>query len=637
MASGRSGLRFSLAAPALLIVLLAVLATLQYRWIGELAEAERERMQRTVRSSAERVAEGLDREITRAFVAFRLPAEQSPEEAARWLAEAAQRWTSNASFRGLVREVFLAQRDAPGGLELGRVDLVSGRLEPVGWTVDLESVRKQLETAPPPPPPPGDNPGLPPRGAPGFVVEDVPALVSPARRLWSLDLDRKQSRGGDRTTERWASPSRERGDDARIAPPDSESAEGRSRPDSAGPRSSATNLYAVLRLDRQALLDTVRQLVLRHVGESSEYDFAVMPRSDPGRVIANSRAGFPREGWQKADVEVTLFSVGARRSVPSDSPRPFGSGGAGPPPRERGARLSGEGVWRLVISHRAGSLEAAVAAARRRNLAVSGGVLALLAGAVAVLLVSVQRAQRLARQQLDFIAAITHELRTPLAAIRSAGQNLADGLVGEPDRVKRYGRLVEREGSRLTDLIEKSLEHAEIASGRKAFHLQPVAIEDVLNEAVTACRWLTRENDVVVSVEVPAGLPSVMGDHAALRTLFENLVSNGVKYGGRGSGVTVRARIERGALEVRVEDRGPGIPAEDLPHIFEPFYRGRDVSSGAIVGSGLGLSLVRKIAKTHGGDIRVESSAGGGSVFIVNLPLPSPAATPAAGHVEATS
>ena len=236
-----------------------------------------------------------------------------------------------------------------------------------------------------------------------------------------------------------------------------------------------------------------------------------------------------------------------------------------------------EGAWRLVLSHRAGSLEAAVAGARRRNLAVSGGILILLVGAVATLVASVQRAQRLARLQTEFVAGITHDLRTPLAAIRSAGENLADGVVGGQDRVKRYGRLVEREARRLTELIADTLEYAGIESGRTLERSELVSVAELIEDARKACRWLAEDEGVAVEADLPSSLVHVLGDRAALRKVFTNLLTNAIKYGGRGNRVTLRAREEEGTVETSVEDRGPGIRPEDCPTSSSPFTGARSL------------------------------------------------------------
>jgi signal transduction histidine kinase len=280
-----------------------------------------------------------------------------------------------------------------------------------------------------------------------------------------------------------------------------------------------------------------------------------------------------------------------------------------------------------MAKRRDGSLEHAVLAVRHRNLAVSLGILALLAATTGILVLATQRAQRLARLQIELVAGVTHELHTPLTAIRSAGQNLADGVVAEPAQVRRYGALIEGEGRRLSDLVGQALEFAGIQSGRRVYHPRPVEVGEIVDGALADCRWRLQEKRVEVERDVEAGLPPLLADPAALRRAVANLIENAVKYGGRPGWIGIQARREpSGQVRITVSDRGPGIRKEDLPHLFEPFFRGRDAATGGIPGSGLGLSLVRHIVESHGGRVTVAPGAAGeGSAFSLLLPAaPAP-------------
>jgi signal transduction histidine kinase len=245
-----------------------------------------------------------------------------------------------------------------------------------------------------------------------------------------------------------------------------------------------------------------------------------------------------------------------------------------------------------------------------------------------MMMVTTQRAQRLARQQIEFVAGVTHELNTPLTAIRSAGQNLAAGVVAEPGQVKRYGDLIESEGRRLSDMVGQALELAGIQSGRRIYHPRPVEVEEIVDGALQDCRWTLQEKRIEVERDVARDLPPVLADAAAVRRAVQNLIENAVKYGGRAGWLSVGARrAPSGQVEITVADRGPGIRREDLPHLFEPFFRGRDAATGGVPGSGLGLSLVRHIAEVHGGRITVASDEGKGSAFTLHLPAAVPSMT----------
>ena len=296
----------------------------------------------------------------------------------------------------------------------------------------------------------------------------------------------------------------------------------------------------------------------------------------------------------------------------------------------RGTRFLGRdpaalnGRWVLMAKHRSGSLEAAVAAIRMRNLLISSGVLMLLSLAIGLIVVSARRAQSLARQQMEFVAAVSHELRTPVSVIGAAAGNLADGVVGDPQRVRKYGETIQGEARRLGETVERVLQLAGIAAGRAAAAQSLIEPAQLVDEALAECRPEIDAASVTVETAIADGLPAVRGDHAALRSALRNLISNAVKYGGSARWLRVSARVgEAGNADrvlIAVEDRGLGVDPEDRKRIFEPFYRGREAVARQIQGSGLGLNLVQRIAEAHGGRVAVASEPGKGSTFILSLP-----------------
>jgi signal transduction histidine kinase len=224
--------------------------------------------------------------------------------------------------------------------------------------------------------------------------------------------------------------------------------------------------------------------------------------------------------------------------------------------------------------------------------------------------------------------------------IRSAGENLADGLVRDRSQVCSYGALVRDEGRRLSEMVEQVLELAGAESGRPPAPRRLLRVGQLVDDALASCDPALRAAGVKVETDVPAGLPSVLGDEAALGRALRNLFDNAIKYGGDSPWLGIRARAGDGEREVlvTVEDHGLGIAPEDLPRIFEPFYRGRHLSSQPIHGSGLGLSLVRRIVESHGGRVVVERGGGGGSAFTIRLPAhgeAAPVPTAEGGHEEA--
>ncbi len=234
-----------------------------------------------------------------------------------------------------------------------------------------------------------------------------------------------------------------------------------------------------------------------------------------------------------------------------------------------------------------GAPAAIVAVARRRNLAVSSAILAVLGLAVVALVLLLRRAEAMRQQQIELVAGVTHELNTPLAALTSAGQNLADGVVSGNEQTARYGQLIVKESRRLTGMVAQVLDFAGLSSSAAPRIVAPVVIKDVIDEA---CRFV---EGAKIDVEIAADLPAVEGDAEAISRAVQNLVT--------------------------VEDRGPGIDPRDLPHLFEPFYRGR-ATADRVRGSGLGLSVVQQIALVHGGRVTVERRRVGGSAFTIHLP-----------------
>jgi signal transduction histidine kinase len=240
---------------------------------------------------------------------------------------------------------------------------------------------------------------------------------------------------------------------------------------------------------------------------------------------------------------------------------------------------------------------------------------------VGFLVLSTRRAQDLARQQLEFVATVSHELRTPLAVIRSAADNLADGVVNDEARIRQYGQLVRREGLRLTDLVEQILEFAGLQSAERTMARQPVAVQGVLRDVAAAVEPVAGPAGIAIELDVAENLPPVAGDEAALRRVFQNLVGNAIKYGAEARWIGVRAAFVDGRVDVSVTDRGIGIAAADQAKIFDPFYRAPDVVAAQIQGAGLGLSLVKRIVEAHGGQVTLKSAPGEGSTFTVSLPV----------------
>lgn len=560
-----------------LTALLVALAALQYRWISEIGRAEADRRQAQIERSAWRFGGAFDRELGRALKAFfRMEPGPPDGDPRRRLLERLADWQRD-EHAPLVSGVKIATRTPSGEARLEACAAAERAFRDAPWPPELEPLRQRLQA---------DD------GREGFLVRPGSLLDRPLALPFPLV-------------------------DA--------GAEGQ-------PQWRRFHLAGVVLVEldpaylREQLLP---QLAEAHFGPFAESEFvvAVLRRADRS-VLFSSDPTVEMAAPRPDDVQRSLPGRGGRTGLDrGDRGVPAAARGREPrrPPED-------ESPWLLVARHREGSLEQVVARVRRRNLAVGLGVLALLGATVVTLATGAQTARRLARQQLEFVAGVTHELNTPLAAIRSAGQNLADGIVTDPAQVRRYGGLIEKEGGRLTALVAQVLDFAGIESGSRAYASEPVPVAPLVDAVLRDHRLALEQAGMVVERDVRADLPDLRGDAAALRRALANLVANAVKFAASGGWVAVRAAAvpDEGKVVLRVEDRGPGIPREEREQVFEPFYRGPAAEQNATPGSGLGLSLVRHIVRAHGGRVRVERREGGGAAVVLELP-----AAPASGEAKA--
>lgn len=247
-------------------------------------------------------------------------------------------------------------------------------------------------------------------------------------------------------------------------------------------------------------------------------------------------------------------------------------------------------------------------------------LLVIVAGLVATYRL-VQRETEMARLKADFVAHVSHDLKTPLSLIRMFGETLEMGRVPDERARQEYYRVITRESERLSRLIDNVLDFSRIEGGHRQYTMAPTAVEPLIRRALEAFDYLLARQGFKVEVTVAPAIPEVPMDAEAVSQALANLVDNAIKYSGETKAIRVEARVEGETLALSVEDRGVGIPREEQGKIFEKFYRaGRSETQGRR-GSGVGLALVRHIAEAHGGRVTVESRPGEGSRFTLRLPL----------------
>ncbi len=257
-----------------------------------------------------------------------------------------------------------------------------------------------------------------------------------------------------------------------------------------------------------------------------------------------------------------------------------------------------------------------------------GSLIALLLLAIAAggwLIVADLRRQLLAaRQKTDFVSNVSHELKTPLTSIRMFSELLAEGRVSEPAKRQSYLNIITAETSRLTRLINNVLDFSRMERGEKRYNLTNCDLAALVRETLDTYHPHLESNGFTVDCRLPDSPIMVNGDRDALAQIVVNLLSNAEKYSGDRKEVLVEIERRDAPLphvEVRVLDRGLGVPSGCEEKIFEQFYRAHDSLASGIQGSGLGLTLGRQIARAHGGEIVYRPREGGGSCFALCLPL----------------
>lgn len=622
---------FSGAVVLVMTAVLITLALLQYRWSNEVSRATSERMEVDLETTMMRWRDDLYREIAGFCLRLQVQPAAPSRERRRQYAQQYASWTRVAAHPFVVRNVYLLEHQDAFNSRLLHLDAAKGEFTATAWPAGygrlrerIQSISEDLAVAATHFKSPQELRGAVPdrhgaesksddlaRQFPVMVDQDVPALVQPVYRTL---VDKKLH---------------------------------------AGP---SVIDWVIVELDSKALRDHILpELVTRYFGTSkrSTYEVAVMGGPEQHSLIYTSDPRFPRNGGAEPDENLRVFGAPYGPTLRGidmillptyHTQTPDGKfhetsdlASAWPVRIEPIHYSADDDDWHLLARHRDGSLDAAVAGMRRRDLIISFAVLLLLAASMIMLFVSSRRAQALARLQMEFVAGVSHELRTPLAVICSAADNMADGLVASRQQMQQYGNAIRKSARQLVHLVEQVLMFAATRNDRYRYNLALVEISGIVQDACANTAEIIQAAGVTMECRIDPGLPVVMGDRAALAHCLQNLITNAVKYGGEQRWVGIHAALsecdgKRRQVEIAVQDRGSGIPPAELRHVFEPFFRSSAVIAAQIRGTGLGLSIARSISEGMGGRLTVESEPGKGSTFVLHLPV---AKAPAAGTVDA--
>ena len=567
--SKRSGME--LGAIVGMVAVVCTLAVLQYRWTGEISRSEQQRLKANLTTSVRGFEQEFSYDFERLCEAFEIDPEVPSSSLENRILRQQSDWQRNAS-----RPALLA------GVDIWKVE--EGH-------ASFESFGTRGETR-------GDASGK------GYVESSLPVRLGSLHQYLERQAQLLNARViGDREAIYY--PWTFQGDAPALIRPIF-------HVENARDMYVQLQGFLILEFNREFLEQQyVPELVVRHFGEPGLTSFGVTVRT----VKAPYRAIY---GWNA--------NSAASRSAPDAAVNLFES--VAEEARRRGhapLQASGSEPWQLVVQDPAGSVDVGVTQWRRRNLGISFGLLAILAGTMVLLFSVARRAERLAKLQMEFVAGVSHELCTPLAVINSAAENIVDGVVEGPAQVQEYGTMIREQGRRLERLVDEVLLFAAGGFGRSGYDLRPTEVVTILEQSLAGSEAILRDTGFTFEKEISTQLPCVIADPEALGKCVENLISNAMKYSGENRWVFLRALCAPNGgspeVQITVEDKGIGISAADLAHIFDPFYRAEGVRDGQVRGVGLGLYLVKRMMEAMGGSVSVSSKPSKGSVFTLHFPV----------------
>jgi signal transduction histidine kinase len=566
--------------------ILSAIGIVQIRWIEDVATAQRQHAAAVVRAAAERFTSDFDTEITRVHVAFETPSLAS--DALEALQHRFTMWRDLAPYPKLVSEV------------------------------------KLVEAARPPAPPPfKTRPGLPGQpGTPtGIDLVDMPdgrnvALMVP---LIPGHVTMVVPEGGSL---------------ARMMP-------------APGPPRTAQIVLDMIYIERQF----IPELMARAFADRrADFQILIVKNADPNRVIWRSEPD-GNAARRSADLSAPFFTLrpgcfmeingaanGAGRRFPGGTPGMAAVAGSSQATDGLLRQIMGwrttcdqqplgprpVGNWRIYVRYRAGSVDAVTTRFRTWSMGLSLGVLLILFLAGLMLVLSTERARSLAKLQMEFAATVSHELRTPLSAIRIAADNLSQGMVENRSQAQRYGSLITAQVQHLTSLVSDVLLFSHSEASPEIPAVEAVSVEAVIENALSNCAADFKTAGFHVERQLCTPLPDILANHHLITQCLINIFQNAIKYARSGKFLGVEASAcNSGSLpgvQIDIIDHGPGIPRDELPRVFEPFYRGREARSSQTSGLGLGLSIVKRIVDGHRGQIDVRSGPNSHTRFRIWIP-----------------
>ncbi|MBK9155797.1 MAG: HAMP domain-containing histidine kinase [Chloracidobacterium sp.] len=591
------------------LLVLTLFLGLQYNWLRQASEAERERLQKRVEADTKNFAGDFNRELQSAFFSFQT--EPSSWENSNW-SEFGQRydyWRSKTPYPELIREFIYFPNG--GGPPL-RYDPVNHRFVEAAASPELGELRSKIEA----------------EASPRSFLEDVDALVMPIFREANR-VDHMVFRRSSETVTTAALMPERTGHLAIML--DRSVITGRILPDLVAKHFPEGNF-------RVSVADRTGAAVYQPAGEAANPDAkAGLMSLAPDNLLLLSSNGMWSQMMteRKSDVRVServesktfTHSESTPEGTKTDTftvelkPRTPDGGPVKARTSVFASTANGTDPWMLNVLHTSGSIDAFISGEFTKNFLIGLGVYLLLVGAIIAIVLSALRSKRFAQRQIDFVSSVSHEFRTPLAVIYSASENLADGVAHDREQVARYGGLIKNEGRKLSAMVEQILEFAGARSGKRKYNFVLGDVTEAVRRALEEAEPALKESGFEVESSLTPDLPKTSIDPDAIETVVRNLIQNAVKYSNGSRWIRVATENGGDSIKIVVEDRGIGISDAERKKIFEPFYRGKEVVDAQIHGNGLGLSLVKEIIDVHGGKVGLTSEIGKGSRFVIEVPL----------------
>lgn len=627
----------------LMVSALITLAVLQYRWLGSISEAEKQRLEESISASSENFSADFNRVFSDLSQTFRIQVTDSYDDIAPMLARSYQAWLSTSEYPSLIDSVYLVRKQENGDPNVFLFTSDPARLIPYEQDSGIENwmVQTSEHTV--------------------FSWNTFPELGDPSYITIPVQLlDVIQIDNVDKAKQIEVRLNVDQLDDVVLLKLDDSLIRDQIIPQKA--RKYFSDSYN----------DQYRLSIVRNADDSTEIYFdsesdsvfarkpdfsSVLNRSGLGNILMLNRTGGNLNGLHGSDTVSSAFamsfksSVETEDSVKSDFPFQVNKGktnmrfyseeitsdhidssGNRRIIKDSStnssflASVGGNSVWQLWLSFKEGSLETFVNKTKNKNMIISFGILFILGISGAMIVIFSNRSRELAEQQMLFVAGVSHELRTPLSVIRSAAENLNEGVVQSEERKKEYASLMLKEGRRLSDMVDQIMEYSGIQTGKRVYNFSETDINALIEDLMNEFGSVLEESGMQLEYSNVAKVKTIQADYEALYLSISNMLTNAIKFSG-GSNIIrltvgeVQRKKHTDMLMISVRDEGIGIPEEEQTQVFKPFFRGKRPVEEQLRGNGIGLSLVEKVAKAHKGEVQITSKVDVGTTVAILIPV----------------